>query len=162
MIKKFLTILSVITVGYLAVSCEDDDICVEGSTPNLTVVFRNNLNAANQADTLTIYASANPDFNQQILIYEKVFSDSLKLPLGGLNDQETYFSIQRRSNSTADILTVSYNTQSEYVSKACGFRIVYENLNYQSTQHYIEYLIPSENQDLKDETATNLRIALSN
>lgn len=149
------------TTGVL-ISCDEDDICVNGEgTPNLTVVFRNNLDSENRMDTLTIYAASTPDFENRDTLYQKFFTDSIKLPLGGLGTSNKYFSIQRRSNEIVDILTVSYDNKSEYVSKACGFRLTYDNLNYNITQNFMEYLIPEESKELKDEKITNLRIALS-
>ena len=76
--------------------CEEDDICVGEGTPNLTVVFRNDFNTQNLKDTLTIYASNSIDFENSYLLYDKVFSDSLKLPLGGLNEEIIYYKIQRK------------------------------------------------------------------
>lgn len=143
-------------------SCEEDDICIGDGTPNLTVVFRNQFNTENLRDTLSIYRSDTPDFENRDTIYQKFFTDSIKLPLGNLNNNKTYFQIKRRSNSETDILTVNYNSESEYVSKACGFRIVYDNLNYETTNHHIYYLETPENNELKNETITNLYIILDN
>lgn len=160
--KKFALIGSVILGGLFSFSCEEDDVCVGDGTPNLTVVFRDILNQNNLKDTLTIYRANNPDFIDQALVYDKVFSDSLKLPLGGLNQTQTYFKIQRRSNSNFDVLTVGHQTQSEFVSKACGFRIIYDELSYQATQNHFQYIIPVESNQLKDESETNLYIVLGN
>lgn len=159
--KRVLFLILLIGSMILA-SCEEDDICVGEGTPNLTVVFRNDFNTQNLKDTLTIYASNSIDFENSYLLYDKVFSDSLKLPLGGLNEEIIYYKIQRRSNSVSDILTVNYQPTTEYVSKACGFRLTYEGLQYQTTQNYINYLIPNESNELKDETETDLYIVLSN
>lgn len=147
---------------FALISCEDDDICVGNGTPNLTVVFRNSLNTANLKDTLSIYSSLNENFENQDTIFEKIFTDSIKLQLNGLNTNQTYFKIKRRSNANSDILSVGYNPESEYVSKACGFRIVYKNLEYSITQQHVSYLIPAEENELTDETTTNLTIVLAN
>lgn len=158
--KKTLVLLGLSSISLFLFACEEDDICVDEGTPFLTVVFRNALNSANQSDTLTIYSSDNLDFQNPTLLYEKVFSDSLKLPLGTLNQSNTYFRIQRRSNPDFDLLSVHHQTISEYVSKACGFRLTYEDVSYESTQNHIDYLIPSESNQIKDESETNLYIVL--
>lgn len=146
----------------MAVSCEEDDVCVGEGTPFLTVVMRNNVGTANLADTLTIEASASEDFENPDTIYLKVFTDSIKLPLGGLDASQTFFRLRRRSNIERDFLTVNYNTQSAYVSKACGFRVTYGNLNYSSSFNHIEAVEPAESNVLENETITNLYIRLSN
>lgn len=145
-----------------AVSCEEDDVCVGEGTPYLTVVFRNALDTENRSDTLTIESDVTADFANADTIYLKSYTDSIKLPLGGLDETQTFFRIKRRSNSTPDVLTVNYSTQTEYVSKACGFRVTYGNLGYNTTFNYIQAIEPGESNELKDETTTNLYIRLSN
>lgn len=159
--KKRLIVFGLIFSMALLVSCEEDDVCVGEGTPNLTIVFRDALNSTNKMDSLTIHYSDHIDFDDPVLLYDKVFTDSLKLPLSGLVYEKRYFKIQRRSNSNSDILTVNYQPTSEYISKACGFRVVYEDLNYNITQHHIHYVIPNESNELKDETETDLYIVLS-
>lgn len=149
-------------VPFLLSGCEEDDICIGEGTPNLTVVFRNQLNTENQKDSLTIYRSADIGFEDADTLFEKFFTDSIKLPLAGLNTDRVYFKIKRRSNTDSDILTVNYQSKSEYVSKACGFRVVYEGLNYDTTQQHINSLLPAESNELKDETTTNLYIIFGN
>ena len=145
-----------------AVSCEEDDVCVGDGTPALTVVFRNYLNSSNLMDSLTIEADNTAEFTHPDTVYEKAFTDSVKLPLGGLNDNRTFFRIKRRSNSEKDILTVHYNPHSAFESKACGYRITYDNLNYETTHNRIEYLQAGESNVLENESKTNLYIILSN
>jgi hypothetical protein len=160
--KKGILIFSLALASVFAVSCEEDDVCVGEGTPYLTVVFRNNLNQSNFKDSLTIHAADNINFENAVQVLPKTFTDSVKLPLGGLNTNVTYFRIKRRSNTQTDVLTVNYAPKSSYVSKACGFRLTYENLNYQSTGFYIENIIPSPSTILENEANTNLYIALSN
>ncbi|MDD3459479.1 MAG: DUF6452 family protein [Weeksellaceae bacterium] len=149
-------------ISFLPMGCEEDDICIGEGTPHLTVVFRNIQNTSNQMDTLSIYRSADIGFENSDTIYEKIFTDSIKLPMGGLNDERVYFKIKRRSNVDQDILTIDYQSKSEYVSKACGFRLVYENLSYQITNYHINSIVPSESNELRDESITNLYIVLDN
>jgi hypothetical protein len=158
--KRFLIaaiFFSIITL----ISCEEDDVCVGEGTPFLTVVFRNPLNTVNYADSLSIFESKTPDFTDADTIYYKEITDSVKLPLGGLNDDVSYFKIMRRSNPDTDVLKVNYNSQSSYVSKACGYRITYEGLEYETSHNLIEYLIPDESNGLEDESKTNLYVIYS-
>lgn len=160
--KKRFLILGIILCSFWAISCEEDDVCVGEGTPYLTVVFRNYLNNSNLQDSLTIESDLTADFPNPDTIYLKAFTDSIKLPLGGLNDDKTFFRIKRRSSTEQDILTVNFNSKSEFESKACGYRITYDNLNYESTYNRIESLQPGESNVLEDESETNLYIILSN
>lgn len=160
--KKRYLVFGILIPMIFALSCEEDDVCVGEGTPFLTVVFRNNLGTENQSDTLTIEADISSSFENPDTIYLKSFTDSIKLPLGGLDETRTFYRIKRRSNSTTDLLTVDYTTKTEYVSKACGFRVTYENLGYTTTFNHIQAIEPSESNVLTDETTTNLFIRLSN
>lgn len=142
--------------SFSAVSCEEDDVCVGEGTPYLTVVFKNTLNQENLRDTLLIERI---DVNQTVLdTVVWTLTDSIKLPLGGLDESTSYFRIKRRAAGIPDILTVDYDTKSNYVSKACGFRITYDNLGYNSTLNDIKNTVPGESNTLENEAATNLYI----
>ena len=160
--KKRFLITGILLTLFALGSCEEDDVCVGEGTPFLTVVFRNPLNNANAADTLTVIESKTPDFADSDTIFEKVYTDSIKLPLGGLDNDISYFKIKRRSNSETDVLQVGYTPKSNFVSKACGFRVTYDGLNYETTFNQIEYLNPGESNVLEDESKTNLYIIYSN
>lgn len=156
--KKFIFV----ALGFfLILSCEEDDVCIGEGTPHLTVVFRNAFNTENLKDSLTIVSSATPDFQLTDTLYNHQLLDSIKLPLGGLAEEVSYFKIQRR-NLEPDVLTVHYLTKTNYVSKACGFRITYENLSYTTTYTNIGNLQPSESNILDSEASTNLYIVYSN
>src|SRR5690606_37359165 len=103
--NKRILFLILLIGSMILTSCEEDDICVGEGTPNLTVVFRSDVHTQDVRDTLTMYASDAIDFEKSYLLYDKVVSDSLKLPLGGLNEEIIYYKIQRRSHSVSDIFT---------------------------------------------------------
>lgn len=143
-----------------AVSCEEDDVCVGEGTPNLTVVFRNSIDDTKLRDSIFIESLNADNVVLDTVLYWTV-TDSIKLPLGGLDETTSYFQIRRKMTGTPDVLTVNYNTKSSYVSKACGFRITYDNLGYQSTENEIQNLVPGESNILENESATNLYIYYS-
>jgi|SRR5690606_38942426 len=159
--KKRFWVLGLIFCSLWAVSCEEDDVCVGEGTPFLTVVFKNSIDENNLTDSIFIESLGQGDEVLGTVIPWAV-TDSIKLPLGGLDDNTSRFRIQRKSAGIPDILTVNYNTQSNYVSKACGFRITYDNLNYTSTENDIQNLVPSESNELENESTTNLYIYYTN
>ena len=65
-----------------------------------------------------------------------------------------------RSTGNEDIITITYNTEQEYVSRACGFKTVFKNvlitLDDTDTDRWID-LIQSvdDNQTIEDETTTH-------
>jgi len=125
------------------------------------VVFKNTLDQENLSDSLWIESV---DANQNVLdtVLTWTVTDSIKLPLGGLDETTSHFRIKRRAAGIPDILTVDYDTKSSYVSKACGFRITYDNLDYNSTFNDIKNTVPGESNTLENEAATNLYIYYTN
>lgn len=159
--KKRILILGIIFSALFAVSCEEDDVCVGEGTPFLTVVFRNLATQENLTDSLLV-VRLDANFENLDTIYNYQLLDSIKLPLGGLDESVSHFRIKRRRTGALDTLTVNYSTKSAYVSKACGFRITYENLDYESTFNHIENITPEESNVLENESATNLYIYYNN
>jgi len=159
--KKIHFLLSFIFIATFTVSCEEDDICLGGeATPALTVVIMNAETNKRQADSLYIDL-VDQNFENPIILYEGILSDSLKLPLGTLDQTSSYFKIKRKKNGVSDNLTVDYETKTSFVSKACGFKINYENVNYASTNNAIVNL-ESNSTVIENESAANLYIFYPN
>lgn len=159
--KKGLVFLIIFVSVIFANSCEEDDVCVGEGTPYLTVVFRSYLDQENLKDTLFV-ERVDSESTPIDTLYSRIFTDSIKLPLGGLDESVSYFRIKRRTTGIADVLTVNYETKTAYVSKACGFRLTYDNLNYESSENEIKDLLPGESNTLENESTTNLYIYYNN
>lgn len=142
-------------------SCEEDDVCLgsEG-TPQMTVVFKSIYTQQNQSDSLYIDL-VDTNLENPINIYNGVYSDSLKLPLGVLENSNSIFRIKRRSYGLEDYLTVNYETKSVYVSKACGFKLTYDQVNYTSTTNDIINIQPVTT-TIENETVANLYVFYPN
>ncbi|WP_084016405.1 DUF6452 family protein [Moheibacter sediminis] len=161
MMKKRILVLGIIFTAVFAVSCEEDDVCVGEGTPNLTVVFRTLQTQENLTDTLFV-ERVTSEGELIDTLYKWLITDSIKLPLGGLDESVNYFRIKLRPTGQSDILTVNYTPTTSFVSKACGFRLTYDDLDYESTENAIRNLTPSESNVLENEAATNLYIYYNN
>ncbi|SMC44134.1 hypothetical protein SAMN06296427_102246 [Moheibacter sediminis] len=159
--KKRILVLGIIFTAVFAVSCEEDDVCVGEGTPNLTVVFRTLQTQENLTDTLFV-ERVTSEGELIDTLYKWLITDSIKLPLGGLDESVNYFRIKLRPTGQSDILTVNYTPTTSFVSKACGFRLTYDDLDYESTENAIRNLTPSESNVLENEAATNLYIYYNN
>ncbi len=116
--KKIIILLIIIIVG-----CEKDDFCTaEDMGSKLILKFKNTSNQHDiPKDSLTVWA-----MNKDTL-YHKIVSDSIAIPLNPVKNTTTYnFSISKDEISK---LTISYQTKDEFVSRSCGYRILFENLN---------------------------------
>lgn len=128
-------------------SCERDDICAEGTatTPRLIIEFYDagNTDALLSVPRLTLYgeglATDPTEASNATLIFNSN-SNSVELPLQIGNENETTtsrFILERDSNlriddtgtSNIDIIEITYNTEFQYVSRACGYKSIFNNLS---------------------------------
>ena len=107
-------LFSVLSATFLAVSCESDDICDHTvNTPRLVVRFynANNTRTPMSIANLTIYGEGNSTplvSNPTTYLFQTVVSGT--------------------TTSTAT-LTLTYNTEETFVSKACGIKTTYNTLS---------------------------------
>jgi hypothetical protein len=120
--KKILVLL-LITINLS--SCEKDDICTDETTPQLVLEFYDisNPSIKKPVVNLTITAEGQPSlgtFNGQTKIL---------LPLNTSQDQ-TKYSLKLNSTSingsNEDFLEFNYTRQDIFVSRACGFKTIFE------------------------------------
>ena len=156
-IKKYLTIITLLVVCILILqNCERDDICAEGTstTPRLKIEF---YDAENPEDlksvtSITVYGEGlilddqgmeiepTESTDKTIIFNSSENSVDLPLRIDDDIDQErtiTRFVLEKDSNlrieetgdSNVDIIEISYIPQFEYVSRACGFKGIFSDLN---------------------------------
>ncbi len=131
--KYFLFALLMVAISFS--SCEKDDICVDGDTPLLIVVFYdvenreepklvNSLRIAGMGQTSTVNT-----------ISDRTALDSIAIPLNAAADLTSFIMIVNSAdddNGTElgnfDTINFSHDTIDTYISRACGFVANYENL----------------------------------
>lgn len=134
--KKYILIafLIITTIS----SCEKDDFCVENPlTPNLVVKFLNysDTTKVKKPNSLSVWAK------EKDSLYKKIKVDSIILPLNTLATNTIYnLAIGKDSISQ---LSIQYETKEEYVSRSCGFKIIFNNVkitNNKLTKSWIDSL----------------------
>lgn len=112
-------------------NCEKDDICEEGTptTPRLIVEFYDNAVPTNKKTVTDLKITATGqtnslDFNavSKIELPLKVNENTVSYQLV-LNSKNTNTALQNQ-----DIIDISYTRKDVYISRACGFKTVF-NLN---------------------------------
>lgn len=136
--KYFLIVLFLI----FAVSCEEDDICVEGKTPRLFVKFKNTGEEDSlRMDSIIVWRQY-PGSNFQLYIAKPKNSleDSilLPLPLNEVNQASFIISGRRLDPAQYDTLSLNYTRELDYSSKACGYKVNYLDMEYQLTDNFFE------------------------
>lgn len=139
--KKFS--LLVILVVLTAISCESDDICAESTvtTPHLIIRFYN-VDDQEQTKQVRLLTVNGLDETGNALgdILTSVSTDSIVLPLQFGNEgivSKTRFELKKDSDfdndnnnttfSNTDVIEVSYTPEFIYVSRACGYKSIFNN-----------------------------------
>jgi len=104
-------------------SCERDDFCLSNPvTPNLVIRLHDvdDEDDTKQIDSLTIWAEGND------VLYSNTTTDSIVLPLNTLTTNTVYNLLHLEDGEEIlETFTISYTPEEEYVSRSCGFRIIF-------------------------------------
>jgi len=140
MIKK-LSLLFFLGIVLALSSCESTGICTEPITPKLMIGFSKNDNLGNPEDTnppsgLKIYGTKDgidivgqSEDNQ--FIYpdmSQVDKDKRVALLFDVN-RDTLTYIFKFNENTSDTLQISYSRENKYVSKDCGYKTIFHQVD---------------------------------
>ena len=109
-------------------SCEnDDDVCVSGeATPRLKIKFKS---ADNKVLTLdSLYLDVDYGNNNILTVVRAAKVDSALIPIRVNDAGFTELYVRKTKKGSVSKIKLNYNTTSEYVSPACGFKRLYQNL----------------------------------
>ena len=116
-------------LGFLFTSCEnDDDVCVSGeATPRLKIKFKS---ADNKVLTLdSLYLDVDYGNNNILTVVRAAKVDSALIPIRVDDAGFTELYVRKTKKGSVSKIKLNYNTTSEYVSPACGFKRLYQNLS---------------------------------
>lgn len=122
-------IFAILILIFGALSCEnDDDVCLSGeATPRMKMKFKS---ADNKLMTLdSLYLDVDYGGTSLINVLTKAKVDSVLVPLRVDDKNFTEITIRRTKNGNKSKVKVNYTTTSQYVSPACGFKRLYENVS---------------------------------
>ena len=106
-----------IIISLFIISCEKDDICIEGSenTNRITIGFIDNESKNPTGINLSFIKGVNNDS-----IISEIFSGTeLKLPLM-VNSNETKYILEQ--NEVRDTLTIYHQSLHQYLNRSCGYK----------------------------------------
>jgi len=117
-------ILFIFLVSFIISACEKDDFCVINPvTPNLVLRFYDDINRETLKNVDDFYVWA----EGKDTIFKNVSTDSIYIPLNNLSTETVY------NLSTGNIVnkfTIRYIPKEEYVSRSCGFRMVFNDVTF--------------------------------
>lgn len=145
-------------------SCERDDICAE-TTPTTPLLVIDFFDADNPTE---------PKAPNNLIIAEAgtttgllVNTATVSIPLRTDEDQSSFVFVLNSGSEeidnpqNIDDITFSYTRTEEYVSKACGFRVLYQALQEQLTSPEDDFWIEDiiiVNPTIEDEAQAHIRI----
>jgi len=135
--KRFILVL-VLMVFIQFSACEKDDICVDGDTPNLVIGFFDAIDTA-EAKTVTLLRIKETSLDTTLGTgdFDRTSTnDSIGVPLRTNEDNITFAVItdsadgdtEEEETGNIDTLRITYNPREEFISRACGFVVRYDNI----------------------------------
>lgn len=127
-------------------ACEKDDFCTKNPiTPNLVLRFYDTDNRENlkTAKLLTVWAEGKDTIDN----YASVTTDSIAIPLNSLA-LETIYNLKINNKDGAKVdnqfttFTIKYTTEEEYVSRSCGFKVIFNDVTFASDNTWIKGFTP--------------------
>ncbi|AUC81681.1 DUF6452 family protein [Lacinutrix sp. Bg11-31] len=133
--KKIITLLLLFVC--IAFSCERDDICPEDTptTPRMVVEFRNVTAIDNTKNVAGLRIEDFDDATRTLDDDHSITSeDQMLLPLKTDANETKYRVYKSYANTDGtitgnpDVITITYDTEEIYVSRACGYKTIYKNV----------------------------------
>ena len=156
-------LLLVFFIGIIS-ACEKDDFCIENPvTSKLIIDFYDDTNreTLKKVERFSMIAVGVPDS-----LFTNVSTESsISIPLNSLTN-ETVFKLKKNTTTTgakADNLiatfTITYDKREEFVSRSCGFKVLYSNVAFSSdTNSWITDFTPTTVINLDDQSEAHVQI----
>lgn len=149
--KKQIIIFIILITTFL--SCEKDDICIDAITPNLIIRFYNDtLPTELKSVELDSIWVINKD---KLSAYKGVTTDSIAIPLDFTEDTTKYI---LENNSVIDTIEFFYSRSDIFVSRSCGYKTIFENLQINNNTNNWVKSITINNTTISDEKAAHINI----
>jgi hypothetical protein len=156
-------LLLVFFIGIIS-ACEKDDFCIENPvTSKLIIDFYDDTNreTLKKVERFSIIAVGVPDS-----LFTNVSTESrISIPLNSLTN-ETVFKLKKNTTTNgakaANLIatfTITYDKREEFVSRSCGFKVLYSNVAFSSdTNSWITDFTPTTVINLDDQSEAHVQI----
>ncbi|WP_334058429.1 DUF6452 family protein [Polaribacter sp. P097] len=148
--RKTFVFLSLIIFTFL--SCEKDDFCTQNPvTPKLILRFYDTTNreSVKTVDNLYVWAEGKDS------LFINASLDSLFIPLNSAATETVYnFS----KNNIVNQFTIQYTTENDFVSRSCGFKVIFNDVNFTSDNTWITDFEPSNLTTIENQNEAHVQI----
>jgi len=135
-------------------ACRKDDICTGDNTPKLQIAFHDITNQDTLKQVENFYLIALPE-NDTVINNESV--EKISIALNVNQDQSRYIFTDDTNNDT---ITFNYQREEIFVSKACGYKMIFKNLTHnlhQDNDNWIQQIEVLQSNIVTD-TTTHVKI----
>lgn len=123
-------VYTLLALTFLLNGCTRDDICAEGTptTPKLIILFKDIADPTRAKSVPNLSVSVADLKNREVI--SETTTDSIAIPLnpGASSVLYQFTRADGSSSPNTDYLEFSYNTNDEYVNRACGYKTTYSAL----------------------------------
>lgn len=133
------------------IGCEKDDFCIEPVTPNLIIRFYDatNMTEFKAVNDIHVWADGKDS------IFTNTSLDSIAIPLD-INANQTIYNISKGTNQ--DQITIDYDIEEVFVSRSCGYRAIFNNINISNTNGWIISVDPTTISTIENERKAHVQI----
>ena len=165
-----LKIFTLLSITLVILSCEKDDICAEATatTPQLVVRFYDNDNIEEAKSVTNLLVYGVNDANEAVFFENVSFatSDSVVVPLRTDSDISRLvfhkdLTITDFETGNLDIIDFNYTRDNIYVSRACGFKNVFNDLGSNlstDSNNWIINIEIEENTSVENQNSAHVKI----
>jgi Family of unknown function (DUF6452) len=163
--KKIIVLFLLFSAFY---SCEKDDICAESTptTPKLIIRFYDISSQEETKNVTGLRVTAFDENNTEVLIsnLNVVTTDSINLPLRTDADLTKFVLYKDYVDDVAignpDTITITYQREDVYVSRACGFKTIFKNIAFSFESDGDNWIVNDEiiNSIIDNETTAHIKI----
>lgn len=133
-------------------ACEKDDFCTQNPiTPNLVLRFydTNNRETLKSASSLYVWAEGKDT------IFTDVSTDSIYIPLNSLTT-ETIYNFSK--DNVVNQFTIKYTAKEAYVSRSCGYQILFNDVSFTSNNTWITDFTPENLTTIDNQNEAHVQI----
>lgn len=142
--RKIITFLFLSII--IITSCEKDDFCTQNPvTPNLVIKFFDEADreTVKKVERFSIISEGKTDS----LFVNQTIDSIVAIPLNALSTKTVYTLKKNDLNGTIinnqiATFTIEYAPKEEYVSRSCGFRVIFNDVTFTADNTWIKDLTP--------------------
>jgi hypothetical protein len=152
-------ILYIFLFAFVFSACEKDDICLSPTTPKLVLRFYDSANPTEykSVPNFSVIAESKTDslFTAQSL-------DSIAIPLN-TNGTQTIYNLKtsstgNKADNKYNKLTISYTTETVFVSRSCGLKSIFKTVTITSDNGWFQSFTPNSITSIDNETSAHVQI----